>query len=174
MSSYSPAGVQVTGTAGQASGRTLRGMLIEPWLERAAALRPDVIAVEADDGALTYAELLRRARAGAAAIEAGRVAIALPPGLDFAVALHACLLARAGAVPVDLRQPEPRLAQAGMVIEGPLDGRAEPRPRVPDAGDPALVVHTSGTTGTPRPVVLTLGNVLANALGCAVALGHDR
>ena len=31
-----------------------------------------------------------------------------------------------------------------------------------------------GTTGTPRPVVLTLGQILHNALGCAVALGHDR
>src|SRR3954470_626369 len=107
MSSYSPAGVQVTGTAGQASGRTLRGMLIEPWLERAAALRPDVIAVEADDGALSYAELLARARAGAAELDADRVAIALPAGLEFAVALHACLLAGAAAVPVDLREPKP-------------------------------------------------------------------
>src|SRR5919202_2621991 len=41
-------------------------------------------------------------------------------------------------------------------------------------GDATLVVHTSGTTGTPRPVTLTPANILANALGCAVALGHDR
>jgi o-succinylbenzoate---CoA ligase len=32
-------------------------------------------------------------------------------------------------------------------------------------------VHTSGTTGAPRPVELTYGNVQANALGSAVALG---
>jgi len=43
-----------------------------------------------------------------------------------------------------------------------------------DLTTPALVVHTSGTTGTPRPVELTLGQILHNALGCAVALGHDR
>ncbi len=61
---------------------------MESWLERAAGLRPDVIAVEADDGALTYAELLARARAVPLG-GARRVAIALPPGLDFAVALHA-------------------------------------------------------------------------------------
>ena len=36
------------------------------------------------------------------------------------------------------------------------------------------MVHTSGTTGVPRAVELTRGNILANALGCAVALGHDR
>jgi O-succinylbenzoic acid--CoA ligase len=148
---------------------------MEPWLERAAALRPEVIAVEAPDGALTYAELLARARAGAAEIAVERVAIALPAGLDFVVALHACLLAGAAAAPVDLREPQPRHADAGLVIDAPLTG-ATPRPgiHVPDAADAALVVHTSGTTGTPRPVTLTLGNVLANALGCAVALGHDR
>ncbi len=148
---------------------------MEPWLERAAAVRGDVIAVEAPDGALTYAELLARARAGAAEIDAPRVAIALPPGLDFAVALHAVLLAGAAAVPVDLREPAPRLAGAGLVIDGPLPrcgGAASPR-RLTTA-DTALVVHTSGTTGEPRPVVLSHGNVLANALGCAVALGHDR
>src|SRR4051812_29250155 len=195
MSSYSPAAVQLTGTGAEPSGGVVGclAVLIEPWLERAAALRPDAIAVEAGDGALTYAELSRRARAGAGEIDADRVAIALPPGLDFAVALHACLLAGAAAVPVDLREPsarlagagmvldgplggrgEPRLAGAGMVLDGPLGGRGEPPRRVPDAGDAALVVHTSGTTGVPRPVVLTLGNVLANALGCAIALGHDR
>ena len=40
------------------------------------------------------------------------------------------------------------------------------------AGVAALLVHTSGTTGVPRPVVLSLGNVLSNALGCAAALGR--
>ena len=106
-----------------------------------------------------------------------RVAIALPPGLDFAVALHACLLAGAAAVPVDLREPEWRLADATIVIDAPLDPRSAPRaprPPSPDAlSAPALVVHTSGTTGTPRPVELTLAQILRNALGCAAALGHD-
>jgi o-succinylbenzoate---CoA ligase len=37
----------------------------------------------------------------------------------------------------------------------------------------ALIVHTSGTTGAPQPVHLTQENILANALGSAVALGLD-
>ena len=37
----------------------------------------------------------------------------------------------------------------------------------------ALIVHTSGTTGAPQPVHLTLENIQANALGSAVALGLD-
>ena len=74
-------------------------------------MRPGTIAVETDDGALTYAELLARASAAAAGLRgAERVAIALPPGLDFAVALHACLLAGVAAVPGDVREPTPPLA----------------------------------------------------------------
>jgi O-succinylbenzoic acid--CoA ligase len=129
---------------------------VESWLERAASLRPGVVAVEDSSGALTYAELLARARA--THVASSRVAIARPPGLEFAVELHACLLAGACAVPVDLREPSWR----------PPDLAA---PAPPDA---ALIVHTSGTTGVPRPVVLTRGNILHNALACSVALGHSR
>lgn len=137
-------------------------MAIDPWLPRAAALRPQRVALEAPEGRLTYAELLGRARAAARALAPGeRVPIEHPPGLDFAVALHACLLAGAAALPVDPRLAEREraalLAAAGTSV----------------APGVALVVHTSGTTGAPRPVELTLGNVQANALGSAVALGLD-
>jgi O-succinylbenzoic acid--CoA ligase len=159
------------------------------WLERAAGMRPDTIAVDAPDGALTYAELHARASAAATTLRgAERVAIALPPGLEFAVALHACLLAGAAAVPVDLREPTPRLAGAAITIDAPVAApspRAAASPPAPaaaapggapssDQAVPALVVHTSGTTGTPRPVVLTRGQVLHNALAVAATLGHDR
>jgi O-succinylbenzoic acid--CoA ligase len=126
-------------------------MVIEPWLERAAALRPGRAAVETPDERLTYAELLDAAREHARGLE-GPVLIDLPPGIEFAVRLHACLLAGARAVPID-----PRLG-------------AEERARLGDApGD--LVVHTSGTTGTPRPVGLTKDDIEANARGTAAALG---
>ena len=148
------------------------------WLQRAAGMRPDMIAVDTEDGALTYAELHARARVAAIELRgAQRVAIALPPGLDFAVALHACLLAGAAAVPVDLREPAPRLAGATIVIDTPpaaSSAASPPAAASPDFSVPALVVHTSGTTGTPRPVVLTLGQVLQNALAVAATLGHDR
>jgi O-succinylbenzoic acid--CoA ligase len=134
-------------------------MVIEPWLERAAALRPDRVAVEAPEGRLTYAELLARARAEAKELH-GRVPIDLPPGLEFAVRLHACLLAGAAAVPVDQRLSD---RERAAVMEAGWSG-----------GDGvALIVHTSGTTGAPQPVELTAGNILANALGSAVALGLD-
>ena len=79
---------------------------MEPWLERAAALRPNRTAVEAEDGSRTYAELLDHARRVVLDVRPGdRVAIALPPGLAFVETLHACLLRGAAAMPFDLREP---------------------------------------------------------------------
>ena len=125
--------------------------MIEPWLERAAVLRPERVAVEAPDGRLTYAELRSEAGDAARGLQ-GRVEIPARPGLEFVVRLHACLLAGARAVPID-----PRLT-------------AQERAALGDApGD--LVVHTSGTTGAPHPVGLTTRDIEANARGVAAALG---
>jgi O-succinylbenzoic acid--CoA ligase len=194
--------------------------VVSYWIHAAAARRPDRIAIEAPDRSLTYADLLDAATAAAGAL-AGvrRVAIALPPSGDFVIALHACLLAGAAAVPLDLRLGEAeralRLAAAELLIEAPLplsrpagqpasrvcvsdagadvrdggadvrdggadvrDGGADVRDGGADVGDrgadPAVaVMHTSGTTGAPRPVVLSCCNFLASALGSAVALGLD-
>ena len=152
------------------------GMPIDPWLPRAAALRPDRIALEAPEGALTYARAAR-ARARIDAAPGSRVALALPPGLDFAVALHACLLARAAAMPVDPRLGEAEqaalLASAALVVDGALPRGGAAEPLAPADDDTALVVHTTGTTAAPRPVELSFGNIQANALGSAVALGLD-
>src|SRR3954447_4218060 len=108
------------------------------WLEQAP---PSGVALEAPDGALDYGSLLARARAGAAELAGHeRVAIALAPGPDFAVALHACLLAGAAAVPLDLREPEPRLAGATLTIDGLLGGARSDRDALRAAGgSPAAV-----------------------------------
>lgn len=149
-------------------------------MERAAAVWPSRVAIESGGVALSYASL-RDLAARFSASPGDRVAIALPFGLDFAVAVHACLFRGAVAMPIDGRLPEhertAQVREAGSVIDaplGPLPGAAAAPAHVPDPGDPALVVHTSGTTGSPRPVTLSYGNVLANALGCFAALGHSR
>ncbi len=153
-------------------------MQVDPWLERAAALRPDRLALEAPGVAWTYAELLERARAVPVGEAGERVGLAMAPGPDFVVALHACLLRGAVVVPIDPRLAPPeraaRAAIAGVVLDALPPQGSDPLSRVgSDLHDPLMVVHTSGTTGAPRPVELTYGNVLANALGSAVALGLD-
>jgi O-succinylbenzoic acid--CoA ligase len=148
---------------------------VEPWLTRAARRWPDRIAVETPARSLRYRELDDLAGAGARelGVAAGsRVAIALPPGADFAVALHACLRAGAVAVPVDLRDPGRAAPDCDALIETPLSCAGEPLPAQPhDLAATAVIVHTSGTTAQPREVPLTYGNFLWSAIGSAVALG---
>jgi o-succinylbenzoate---CoA ligase len=105
-------------------------MQVEAWLQRAASSAPDLTALQTAQERLSYAELWRAARLGAAelaargACEGARVAIALPPGIAFAQALHACFLLGAIAVPVDLRltpaERELLAADACVLVERPL------------------------------------------------------
>jgi o-succinylbenzoate---CoA ligase len=175
------------------------GMQVEAWLERAAAAAPSATAIESAEGELSYAELHACAQAGARALlqrgvqRGQQIAIALPPGLAFAQALHSCMLLGAVAVPLDLRLTRAergRIAQgASAIVDEPLSTIHPPtgdRPALIPTGDrPALtgsrhelgsvavVIHTSGTTSLPKPVELTYGNLLWSALGSAVALGLD-
>ena len=144
-------------------------MLVEAWLHRAARTRPDAVALRADDGALTYAELhdaatLAAQRLSALGVRPGdRVAIALPARRAFVETLHGCLLLGAPAVPVDLRaRPAERRARTDgcvTVVDAPLDGFADAGAPLRDTHDlaaPAIVVHTSGTTSGPRAVAADL------------------
>jgi O-succinylbenzoic acid--CoA ligase len=163
-------------------------MVVEGWLARAARERPERVAVETPSRSCTYAQLLARAGAGVDALHARgarrgeRVAIALPAGVDFAVALHACMLGGFVAVPVDLRlsPAEQEAVAAGVVtvIDEPLGAGDPPTHRAwrdarHELDATAVVIHTSGTSSAPKPVALTYGNLLWSALGAAVALGLD-
>jgi o-succinylbenzoate---CoA ligase len=159
----------------------LSAVLVDAWLPRAAARHPDRPAVNA----LTYAQLEREATAAARRLaargvrEGDRVGLGLPAGEAFCIALHACLLLGAAAVPFDVRLgAEERVAiarDAAAVVDGPLEGeQAEVAPSGQhDLDAVAIVVHTSGSGGAPKPIGLTYGNWLWSALGSAVALGLD-
>ena len=162
--------------------------VVSGWTQAAADRHPDRVAVESPERSLTYAELRDAALAAAAGLKgARRVAIALPAGADFVIAVHASLEAGAAVVPIDLRlsraEQERRHAGADVVVSEPLPmgpARTGPLPirtvgEPPSvAGDRAVaVMHTSGTTAAPKPVVLSEANFLASALGSAVALGLD-
>jgi O-succinylbenzoic acid--CoA ligase len=158
---------------------------IDPWLARATARRPEAVALETAEERLTYRELLLAATRGAArlvgrgAAAGDRIAITLPPGRALVVALHACLLLRAPAVPVDPRLGERErkdvLREADYLVSSPLpeDGGAPFSVSEPGEEEVALVVHTSGTTRAPRAVELTFGNLAAHVRAAGAVLGAD-
>src|SRR4051794_27824359 len=182
MSEYSPAGVHWADTGFHIS---LQAVEIDPWLARATARRPDAVALETPAERLTYQELLMAATRGAGrlvlrgAAPGDRVGIALPPGRAFVVAVHACLLLRAPAMPVDLRLAERErkdlLRGVEVLLANPLaeDGGAPFGVTEPDERETALIVHTSGTTRTPRQVELSYGNLAAHVRAAGQVLGSD-
>jgi O-succinylbenzoic acid--CoA ligase len=158
------------------------------WLSAAAGRHPDRVAVEAPGESVTYRELLLRAvrAAGALHMRGVRrgepVALMLEPGLPFVEALHGCLLLGAPAVPIDQRlaqrERDAILREIDVRVERPMRGETGvfQLPAPAEREEIALVMNTSGTTGRPKPVAITFGNVRANARGLAQAmrLGDDE
>jgi O-succinylbenzoic acid--CoA ligase len=140
--------------------------VVSDWLPTAAAKHPDRIAIEGPEQTLSYAVLREAAAARARTLGARRVALASAAVEEFVIDLHACLEAGAAAVPIDLRMTASEQAQRRAAADVNVD---EP----PGADVAVAVMHTSGTTAAPKPVVLSAGNFLASALGSAVALGLD-
>ncbi len=165
---------------------------------------------ENETGRISYRQLDERARALAAALQARgamgqRALIALPSGIDYAVAFAGAVMA--GAVPVPLYVPASqahaeRLArivsdcearfligearQRKLLVErfehcgwsgagaafvavdavdavGALDGGAAGSPPAPAPRDLAFLQYTSGSTGHPRGVMVSHGNLLHHA-----------
>jgi O-succinylbenzoic acid--CoA ligase len=137
------------------------------WLARAAERHPDRLAVEADDGRLTYAELHARTDELARRLDVVPGQALQAPArasLDLAVLLHA--LPRRGAA----LEPLPAGASAAAL---PLGGdQFELRPdHAPEAVH--TVIRTSGTTGEPKRVELTHANHAAAAAAAADAVGAE-
>ena len=103
------------------------------------------------------------------------------PGPDFAALLHALPRLGAALVPLNTRLPaqgqrrQSELAGAMMVVDEPLDDGFETdlEPRLlldPDAVH--TVLFTSGTSGEPKPVELTVGNQEASAAASQAVFGY--
>ena len=158
-------------------GATLTGLTLPEMLVRAARINPDAPALITAERVISYAGLLRTAKAGAIELtERGVrasdiVGISLPRGVGF---LQACLavgfagaiflpldpavpLARRERMVADVRpklvldQPLPDAPISGSLIADPISPVSHP---ALDSAAPAYIFFTSGSTGTPKGVVV--------------------
>jgi len=175
------------------------GLIVE-----AARAYPERIALRAEDAELTWAQLADAVgRAAAGLRERGlapgdRFALAVPNGIDFAVGYFAALAADLVAAPLNPGYSGEELAAlvtasgAGLVL-APADVAGVPHVAgyrellgeaageiAPERGgeDLAVLLHTSGTSGRPRGVMLSHRAMLANveqlaALDPAPMTGED-
>lgn len=127
--------------------------------------RPDAYAVVGDGALLSYEELDRRVDERADALGRGGTArgdvlpLVAAPGVDGIVDLLACW--RVGAVPVPLNArltEAERAAAAAELAEARVPARTQ------------VVLWTSGTSGRPRGVALSWGNLEASAQAAAERL----
>ncbi|WP_082468971.1 non-ribosomal peptide synthetase [Sciscionella sediminilitoris] len=178
------------------------GTLVELF-EQAVRAHPDRTAVIAEGRRLSYRELNARANALARRlIAAGAgperfVALLLPRSAELVIGVLGVLKAGAAYLPIDPGYPRERiaflLADAGPVATvtdrpGELDGtvvvlddRAEERNIEPTerrnrllAAHPAYLIHTSGSTGAPKGVVVTHANVARLLRACAARCAFDE
>lgn len=204
--------------------------LVDVARERASA-HPERIAYvylregEDEEARLSYAQLDRRARAIAAALEAQglageRALLLYPPGLDFVTAFFGCLYAGVTAVPAypphpaRLERSLPRLAaiardcgaaaalstqpvcEAAAAWAGAPDvaksgaslaalrwlateslgeaGASHWRERAAAPDALAFLQYTSGSTGSPKGVMVTHANLLENERFICRAFGQDE
>jgi O-succinylbenzoic acid--CoA ligase len=160
---------------------------LEHWLTLRARSHPGHTALEADGRAWSYAELdaaacLAARRLAALGVGPGdRVASTLGPGGALVELLHAVPKLGAALVPLNPGAPAPELerqreaAGARLVVGEPLGGPEGDDPLRTETAEDAdwLVVFTSGTSGRPRPIALTHGNLAASAAASAWNLGVD-
>lgn len=127
------------------------------------------------DGTLSYADLARRVEEAAAAYAGGRRLVLLTPDNDVdSVVEYVAALAAEQVVLVSSPTAAPGLeeAYAPDVVAGPQgrDWRSD-ESRHALHPDLALLLSTSGSTGSPKLVRLARDGVLANAAAIAETLG---
>jgi long-chain acyl-CoA synthetase len=139
-------------------------------VDAVAGRRPRHVALRWDGGTMTYGDLAARVAGFAEHLAARgvrpgqRVAISIPNGLDFVVALLGGLAAGVTVAPLDvLLKDDERDAivadlDPALVVEAGIGGDLMER-MLPGAGPaapvPALALYTSGSTGRPKGSLLS-------------------
>lgn len=141
--------------------------------------QPEAMAVVSGEDRLTYADLDAAADHVAAGLQrrgarrGSIVGLSTERPLDAVVGMLGVLRAGAAFVPLDPESPPARRAALteGLGLETILTGddlvavaldRDSPRPVSPHPDDLAYVVHTSGSTGEPKGVMVSHANLLSS------------
>ncbi|WP_026405330.1 non-ribosomal peptide synthetase, partial [Actinomadura rifamycini] len=160
-----------------ATGRPVPGGSLVELFEAQAARTPDAVAVVSGDGRVswTYAELNARANGVARSLDGCRgapVGVRMRRSPELIAVLLGVLKAGAAYVPLDVSHPEERIAavmaEAGVATVITDADEFEPVEQNPNvhvsAQSLAYVMYTSGSTGVPKGVAVTHGNVVAFCL----------
>jgi O-succinylbenzoic acid--CoA ligase len=164
-------------------------MKLDDWLAQRSQSAPDRTALVADGAEMTYAELEAEAtwvarRLAAHGVRRGSTAaLTMHPRREQVVLAHALMKIGATLLPLNPRLTEAERA-AIVAAEEPIVDLDDPGELTQTEADlPLLGEHdmdavcarvlTSGSTGTPRPVGLTYGNFLWNAVGSGFNIGVD-
>lgn len=164
-------------------------MKLDDWLSQRSQSCPDRTALIAEGVEMTYAELEAEAtwvarRLAAHGVRRGSVAaLTMHPRREQVVLLHALMKVGAALLALGPRLTEAERA-AIVAAEEPIVDLDDPGQLTQTEADlPLLGEHdmdaiccrvlTSGSTGTPRPVSLSYGNFLWNAVGSAFNIGVE-
>ena len=164
-------------------------MKLDDWLAQRSASAPDRMALEAEGATMTYAELEAEAtwvarRLAAHGVRRGSTAaLTMHPRREQVVIAHALMKVGARMLPLSPRLTE---AERATIVEAEepivdLDDPGEltqteadlPLLGEHDMDDVCALVLTSGSSGLPKPVGLTYGNFLWNAVGSGFNIGVD-
>lgn len=152
------------------------------WLTVQAAERPDAPFIDTGDRVVSFGEAddwVARVAGGLDVAPESRVAVPASSTVEAVVAMLA--VPRAGAVAVLLNPRLPQEERSRLLDVARVDAVVEDisglagRPVIGGTVDPAAphtVVFTSGSSGTPKGVVLTWGNLDAAAAASAAVLAH--
>jgi o-succinylbenzoate---CoA ligase len=164
-------------------------MKLDDWLAQRSQSCPDRTALVADGAEMNYAELEAEAtwvarRLAAHGVRRGSTAaLTMHPRREQVVLAHALMKIGATLLPLNPRLTD---AERAAIIEAEepivdLDDPGEltqteadlPLLGEHDMDDVCARVLTSGSSGTPKPVGLTYGNFLWNAVGSGFNIGVD-
>jgi o-succinylbenzoate---CoA ligase len=164
-------------------------MKLDDWLSQRSQSCPDRIALVADGAEMTYAQLEAEAtwvarRLAAQGVRRGSIAaLTMHPRREQVVLAHALMKVGATLLPLNPRLTATERA-AIVAAEEPIVDLDDPGELTQTEADlPLLGEHdmddvcarvlTSGSSGLPKPIGLTYGNFLWNAVGSGFNIGVD-